>query len=108
MEFKVGGTEGAVYNLFDDSSYSVLVEDSVTETGNVSVNGDTLFLLKDVKYNITNNPEVLFLVEDDSICRLELKEKPGPHGVRDLPGDFEVQDIYEYFKKDCEVLKVSR
>lgn len=108
MEFKAGGTEGAVYNVFDDSTYSVLVEDSVAETGNVSVNGDTLFLLKNVKYNITHNPEVLFLVEDDSICRLELKEQPGPHRVRVLASDFEVQDIYEYFKKDCEVLKVSR
>lgn len=107
MEFKATGTEGAVYHLFDDSTYSVLVDDSVAETGKVRVNGDTIFLLKDVHYNITNNPEILFLVEDDSICRLELREKQS-HGKIAPASDFEMLDIYGYFKKDCVVLKVIR
>lgn len=106
MEFKNGGTEGSVYNLFDDSTYSVLIHDNVTETGKVRMNGDTLFLLKDVTYNITNNPEVLFLVEEDSICSLELNEKQILLEANEMTSDFEMLNIYEYFKKDCGALKI--
>lgn len=62
MEFKADGGDNVVYNLFADSTYVLLIDNIISQKGSVRVSGDTLFLLKDVEYNVTLNPEVLFIL----------------------------------------------
>lgn len=104
MEFKADGSDNAVYNLFDDSTYVLLVENSISQTGTVRVSGDTLFLLKDVEYYITMNPEVLFILESDSICRLEIKENQIQ--IAEIDTSALAFSKTKYYKKDCELLKI--
>lgn len=104
IEFKAAGGENAVYNLFADSIYVLMIDNSISQTGTVRVSGDTLFLLEDVEYDVTMTHEVLFVLESDSICRLEVKENQIQ--IAEIDTSALAFSKTKYYKKDCELLKI--